>query len=170
MGPNVIKIYFSLLLRHVEVTDITKKKSYRFLAGRWLSAYKCDGRVDCILPAACEEKDLKRFSYVFSENTKNSLQDTHLHWSILLRPPTSVFTRCQRLAVVVSTLLCSMTSSAIFYKSLPLKSATYENGAFNLKIGLKQVWFLFRVLHFIGLSMIKSFVSSVLSFWNIGCQ
>ena len=125
--------------RYIEVTDITKKKSYRFLARRWLSAYKFDGRVDCIIPVANEATHLKRFSYVFTENTQMSLHDGHLWWSLLLRPPESSFTRCQRLSVVVTVLMCSMTASAMFYDSLPTQSAGYENGVNNVTIGLQQV-------------------------------
>ena len=125
--------------RHIEITDITKKKSYRFLARRWLSAYRFDGRVDCIIPVANAATHLKRFSYVFTENTQMSLHDSHLWWSLLLRPPESSFTRCQRLSVVVTALMCSMTASAMFYNSLPTRSTAYENGAFDFTIGFQQV-------------------------------
>ena len=128
-----------LFFRYVEVTDIARKKKYQFLARRWLSAHKFDGRVDCVIPLAKEAIELKRFSYVFTENTQMSLHDGHLWWSLLLRPPASSFTRCQRLSVVFTALMCSMTASAMFYDSLPTRSTAYENGAFNVTIGLQQV-------------------------------
>ena len=128
-----------LFYRYVEITDIEEKRSYRFMAGRWLAAHKDDGNVDCMLPVASTETDLNRFSHIFSSKTQVGLTDEHLWWSILLRPPRSNFTRCQRLAVVVTAFLCSMTASSMFYDSAPTKSAAYENDNINFSIGLQQV-------------------------------
>ena len=120
------------------MADLKKRKRHYFLARRWLSIKKADGKLECELQVANESKDLKRFTYLFPEKTQMALKDEHLWWSLFLRPPTSPFTRCQRLAVVFTAFMSSMTVSAMYYNSIP-KNVDYENGQSNLDIGLQQV-------------------------------
>ena len=125
------------LCRYVEVADLKNRKRHYFLARRWLSVQKGDGKLQCDLPVANETNDLKRFSYLFPEKAQMSLKEDHLWWSLYLRPPTSSFTRCQRLAVVFTALMSGMTVSAMYYESIPT-NVDQENRS-DKEIGFQQV-------------------------------
>ena len=114
-----------------------RRRRHHFLAKRWLSVDKADGKLECEIPVANETKDLKRFGYLFPEKTQLALKDEHLWWSLYLRPPLSPFTRCQRLAVIFTALMSSMTASAMFYDSIPT-NVDQENRS-DIEIGFQQV-------------------------------
>ena len=73
-----------------------------------------DGKVCRILPVA-NEQELTNFSHVFSKKAIKGLEDGHLWFSIVSRPPTSNFTRVQRLSCALCLLCCTMITSAMFY-------------------------------------------------------
>ena len=73
-----------------------------------------DGKVCRILPVANEE-ELTNFNHVFSKKAIKGLADGHLWFSIVSRPPTSNFTRVQRLSCALCLLCCTMITSAMFY-------------------------------------------------------
>ena len=73
-----------------------------------------DGKVCRILPVANEE-ELTNFNHVFSKKAIKGLADGHLWFSIVSRPPTSSFTRVQRLSCALCLLCCTMITSAMFY-------------------------------------------------------
>ena len=112
--------------------DLQTGEKYTFLAGRWLAIDKEDGLIDCVLPLATKS-ELQHFSYMFESKAMHDLKDTHTWLSVIGRSPKSSFTRCQRLSVAVSLLLCSMTASAMFYGAMPPTTAANENkiGAFS---------------------------------------
>ena len=73
-----------------------------------------DGKVCRILPVANEE-ELTNFNHVFSKKALKGLADGHIWFSIVSRPPTSNFTRVQRLSCALCLLCCTMITSAMFY-------------------------------------------------------
>ena len=73
-----------------------------------------DGKVCRILPVANEE-ELTNFSQLFSARAIKGLADGHIWFSIISRPPTSNFTRVQRLSCALCLLCCTMITSAMFY-------------------------------------------------------
>ena len=125
------------LRRYIEIADVKRRRRLHFVAKRWLSLDKADKELECELPVANETKDLKKFCHLFPEKTQMTLKDDHLWWSLYLRPPTSQFTRCQRLAVVFTALMSSMTASAMFYDAIPT-NADQENRS-EIEIGFQQV-------------------------------
>ena len=131
--------------RHIEVTNLQTEQKYVFLAGRWLSVEKNDGLVSCLLPVATKS-ELSDFNYLFGAKTKRDLRDAHLWFSVYARPPRSSFTRCQRLSVAISLLLCSMVANAMFYDRLPPTDPTQENKIGNLKFNWQQVKYITAIV------------------------
>lgn len=54
---------------------------------------------------------------MFSQHIQKSLTDNHLWLSIIIRPEKSNFTRVQRLACLVTFLILTMLTNAMFFKS-----------------------------------------------------
>ncbi|CAD5112526.1 DgyrCDS1737 [Dimorphilus gyrociliatus] len=106
--------YASWFLKHVVVVDLqTKEKSY-FLANRWFAVEEDDGQVDRLLPVAGKEQ-MTEFGQQFSANTKKNLNDGHLWFSVVSRPPQSRFTRLQRVSCCLLLLYSTMLANAMFY-------------------------------------------------------
>lgn len=121
-------------LRSMEIIDLQTEETYIFIASRWLSVDQNDGLTDCLLPVSTKE-ELTDFNYLFTNKTRRDFSDAHLWFSVYARPPRSPFTRCQRLSVAISLLLCSMVASVMFYGAVPDGKPSDENkmGAFTFK-------------------------------------
>lgn len=110
-----------------------------FVCERWLAVEEDDGRVDRIIPVA-SDKELTQFNHLFVSKTVRELGDGHLWFSIIARPPQSVFTRVQRLSVALSLMYCTMITSCMFYNTGGQKEdPTYILYLGSLKIDLKQM-------------------------------
>lgn len=118
----------------MEIIDLQTEETYIFIASRWLSVDQNDGLTDCLLPVSTKE-ELTDFNYLFTNKTRRDFSDAHLWFSVYARPPRSPFTRCQRLSVAISLLLCSMVASVMFYGAVPDGKPSDENkmGAFTFK-------------------------------------
>lgn len=84
---------------------------------------------------------------MFQSKAMHDFKDTHTWLSVIGRSSKSTFTRCQRLSVAVSLLLCSMTSSAMFYGAVPPTTAANENkiGAFSFT-WFQVIWCFLQIL------------------------
>ena len=94
--------------------DLQTEKIWPLLCEKWLAVESEDGKVCRILPVANEE-ELTNFSQLFSDRVVRYLEDGHIWFSIVSRPPTSNFTRVQRLSCALCLLCCTMITSAMFY-------------------------------------------------------
>ncbi|CAI5656872.1 unnamed protein product [Oreochromis niloticus] len=99
---------------NVMVQDLQTEEKWHFLCNSWLSVDIDDCSLDKIVPAA-SEMDLKRFSNLFFTKTTKDFKDGHLWISVISRPPSSHFTRVQRVSCCFSLLLCTMLTSIMFY-------------------------------------------------------
>lgn len=106
----------ALFLKQVIVRDIQTKKVYHFLCNRWFAVDEGDGLIDRVLPLTSEEQ-MRQFTQMFLSKTQKDLTDSHLWFSIVWRPPQSVFTRVQRVSCCLSLLLCTMMANAMWYKT-----------------------------------------------------
>lgn len=107
--------YASWFLKYVIVVDLqTKEKNY-FIANRWFAVEEDDGQVDRLLPVAGKEQ-MTEFGHLFSANTKRNLNDGHLWFSVVSRPPGSRFTRLQRVSCCLLLLYTTMLANAMFYQ------------------------------------------------------
>lgn len=115
------------------ILDLQTDQKFTFIVGRWLSVEQDEGMaVECIVPKATSS-ELQDFNYLFVSNTKKEMADSHIWLSIYARPPTSPFTRCQRLSVAVSLVLTVMLANIMYYGQVPRGSNVTENkiGSFS---------------------------------------
>ena len=96
------------------IKDLQTGKTWKLVCENWLAVESEDGKVCRILPVANEE-ELTNFNHVFSKKAIAGLADGHIWFSIVSRPPTSNFTRVQRLSCALCLLCCTMITSAMFY-------------------------------------------------------
>lgn len=71
--------------------------------------------MDRLLAVAGKEQ-MTEFSQLFSHSTKKKLDDDHLWFSVVARPPQSRFTRVQRVSCCLLLLYTSMLANALFYE------------------------------------------------------
>ena len=109
------------------ILDLQTDQKATFIVGRWLSIEQDEGpSVECIIPKATSV-ELQDFNYLFVNNSKKEMADSHIWLSIYARPPTSPFTRCQRLSVAVSLVLTVMLVNIMFYGQIPKGPTVAEN-------------------------------------------
>ena len=104
----------SWYLSRFYVKDLQTSKSWTLNCENWLAVESTDGKV-CRVLCVANEQELTNFSHVFSKQAINGLADGHIWFSIVSRPPTSNFTRVQRLSCALCLLCCTMITSAMFY-------------------------------------------------------
>ena len=94
--------------------DVQTGKSWILNCENWLAVESDDGKVCRVLPVS-NQQELTSFNHVFSKQAVKGLADGHIWFSIISRPPTSNFTRVQRLSCALCLLCCTMITSAMFY-------------------------------------------------------
>ncbi|KAI3389555.1 hypothetical protein SNEBB_005250 [Seison nebaliae] len=104
----------SWYLRYVLVKDLQTKEKYYFMCQRWLAVEKGDHLIDRMLPVANEE-ETQQFFLLFAEKATKSMNDSHLWFSVFARPPSSTFTRVQRLTCCLTLLLLTMLMNIMYY-------------------------------------------------------
>lgn len=91
--------------------------------------------IERLLPVL--DKENAGFESVFSQETRTNLTDNHLWLSIVVRPQRSLFTRVQRLSCLMSLLMLTMITNAMFFKSDDEETVTADTvriGAFRLSL------------------------------------
>ncbi|KPP63740.1 hypothetical protein Z043_117975, partial [Scleropages formosus] len=106
--------YPSWYLSKVMVQDVETGQKWHFLCNSWLAVDMGECVLDKVFPVATEE-DLKRFSNLFFTKTAKDFDDGHIWFSVVSRPPSSNFTRVQRVSCCFSLLLCTMLTNIMFY-------------------------------------------------------
>ena len=105
----------SWFLHQVVVKDMSTNEKWNFVANRWLAVERLDGAIDVEVKAA-SKSELTRFKDFFKWRAVTSFADKHLFLSIFTRPPQNPFTRCQRLSCMLSIILVSLVTNAMFYR------------------------------------------------------
>ena len=101
-------------LKRVLVRDLQSDAITVFLCDRWFALEEDDGAITRTLTPA-EEKDLTSFSRLFNSRLYKDLTDSHLWFSVILKPSRSTFTRAQRASCCLCLLCTAMVTSAMFY-------------------------------------------------------
>ena len=104
----------SWYLSRFTVKDLQTGSTWKLICENWLAVESEDGKVCRVLPVA-NEQELTSFNQVFSKKAIKGLADGHIWFSIVSRPPSSNFTRVQRLSCALCLLCCTMITSAMFY-------------------------------------------------------
>ncbi|XP_056121756.1 polycystic kidney disease protein 1-like 2 [Rhinichthys klamathensis goyatoka] len=134
----------------VMVEDLQTEQKWHFLCSAWLAVDIDDCTVERVFPVA-SEMDMKGFSNLFFMKTTTDFCDGHIWYSVVSRPPSSNFTRVQRVSCCFSVLLCSMLTSIMFY-GIPTDPTeqTMDMGQIKLtwsqvKIGIQSSFIVFPV-------------------------
>ncbi|XDV17483.1 hypothetical protein PO909_023332 [Leuciscus waleckii] len=134
----------------VMVEDLQTEQRWHFLCSSWLAVDIDDCTVERVFPVA-SEMDMKGFSNLFFMKTTTDFCDGHIWYSVVSRPPSSNFTRVQRVSCCFSVLLCSMLTSIMFY-GIPTDPSeqTMDMGQIKLtwsqvKIGIQSSFIVFPV-------------------------
>ena len=98
----------------MSVKDLQTGKTWPLFCENWFAVESDDGKVYRILSVA-NEQEMVSFGHLFSTQAIKGLADGHIWFSIVSRPPTSNFTRVQRLSCALCLLCCTMITSAMFY-------------------------------------------------------
>ncbi|XP_073691874.1 polycystin-1-like protein 2 [Garra rufa] len=98
----------------VMVQNLENGQKWHFLCNSWLSIDLGECTLDKVFPVATET-DLKRFSNLFFMKTAKDFRDGHIWFSVISCPPSSNFTRVQRVSCCFSLLLCTMLTSIMFW-------------------------------------------------------
>ncbi|XP_057193053.1 polycystic kidney disease protein 1-like 2 isoform X3 [Triplophysa rosa] len=98
----------------VMVQDMETGEKRHFLCSAWLAADIDECTIERTIPVATDA-DLKGFSNLFFMKTTTDFCDGHIWYSVVSRPPSSNFTRVQRISCCFSVLLCTMLTSIMFY-------------------------------------------------------
>ncbi|XP_067257323.1 polycystin-1-like protein 2 [Chanodichthys erythropterus] len=104
----------SWYINKVMVQDLETGQKWHFLCSSWLAIDLGECTLDKVFPVATE-MDLKRFSNLFFMKTAKDFRDGHIWFSVISRPPSSNFTRVQRVSCCFSLLLCTMLTSIMFW-------------------------------------------------------
>ncbi|XP_036400112.1 polycystic kidney disease protein 1-like 2 [Megalops cyprinoides] len=106
--------YPAWYINKVMVQDLETGQKWYFLCNSWLAVDMGEFVLDKVFPVATE-MDLKRFSNLFFMKTVKDFRDGHIWFSVISRPPSSNFTRVQRVSCCFSLLLCTMLTSIMFW-------------------------------------------------------
>ncbi|XP_023236367.1 uncharacterized protein LOC111635594 [Centruroides sculpturatus] len=105
----------SWFLQYIVFRDVQTGQKYEFIANKWFAVEEGDGLIDRLLPVAGKEQKAE-FSHLFATTSRQKLSDSHLWFSIFLRPPRSRFTRVQRVSCCMAVLYLSMLANAMWYQ------------------------------------------------------
>lgn len=107
--------YPSWNLLRVMIQDIQTDQRWWFVCDDWLAVDESDGKIErTIYPAS--KKELTKFNVLFTSEVRKNLTDGHIWFSVVTRPPRSIFTRVQRLTCCLSILMTTMVANAMFYE------------------------------------------------------
>ena len=127
----------SWYLKQVIVRDLSDDSLSVFICNRWLAVEFDDGEVLRKLSPARQD-DLKSFKHLFHNVSQRNITDTHLWFSVFVRPELSNFTTVQRLSCCLSLLYCAMLANAMFYQlddgeSDPAITLNFGSTTFSLR-------------------------------------
>lgn len=105
----------SWFLYQVTVIDLLSNEKWHFVANRWLAVERLDGKINVEVRAA-SKNELTQFSNLFQWRAITNFADKHLFLSLFTRPPQNPFTRCQRLTCMLSIIMVSLVTNAMFYR------------------------------------------------------
>ncbi|CAL1292788.1 unnamed protein product [Larinioides sclopetarius] len=106
--------------QYIVFRDVQTGFKYEFLINKWFGVEYEDGMIDRLIPVAGREQ-VTEFSHLFSTTSRRNLADSHLWFSVFLRPPRSRFTRVQRVCCCMAVLCLSMLSNAMYYERTSAK-------------------------------------------------
>lgn len=102
-------------INKVVIRDPKTDTTWVFMCNRWLAAERDDGKIERVLYLSTSA-EISSFRNKFYSRATLGLGDGHIWLSVITRPPTSPFTRVQRLSCCLSVLMSAMVTNAMFYQ------------------------------------------------------
>ncbi|XP_074631330.1 polycystin-1-like protein 2 isoform X3 [Acropora palmata] len=102
-------------LNKVVIREHNTNTTWFFVCNRWFAAERDDGQIERVLYVSTD-KEINSFKNKFYSRASADLGDGHIWLSVLTRPPTSRFTRLQRVSCCLSVLMSAMVTNAMFYQ------------------------------------------------------
>ena len=99
----------------VVIRDPNTDNKWVFVCNRWLAAERDDGKIERVLYVSTSA-EVNSFKNKFYSRASAGLGDGHIWLSVITRPPTSPFTRVQRVSCCLSVLMSAMVTNAMFYQ------------------------------------------------------
>ncbi|XP_068681978.1 polycystin-1-like protein 2 isoform X4 [Montipora foliosa] len=102
-------------LNKVVIRDPKANTTWYFVCNRWLAAERSDGKIERVLYVSTDA-EINSFKNKFYSRASAGLGDGHIWLSVATRPPTSPFTRVQRVSCCLSLLMSALVTNAMFYQ------------------------------------------------------
>lgn len=102
-------------INKVVIRDPNTDTTWFFVCNRWLAAERDDGKIERVLYVSTPA-EINSFKNKFYSRAASGLGDGHIWLSVICRPPTSSFTRVQRVSCCLSVLMSAMVTNAMFYQ------------------------------------------------------
>ena len=102
-------------INKVVIRDPKTDTTWYFVCNRWLAAEREDGKIERVLYVS-STNEINSFKNKFYSRVSAGLGDGHVWLSVITRPPTSPFTRVQRVSCCLSVLMSAMVTNAMFYQ------------------------------------------------------
>ncbi|KAL5018661.1 hypothetical protein ScPMuIL_004383 [Solemya velum] len=129
----------SWYLHKIEFLDLQTYKRSVFMCEEWLSVDIGDGILEKTVVISLRT-ELKQFDTLFKENFRQSITDSHLWLSVIIRPERSSFIRTQRLSCLVALLFLTMITNAMFFKTADNAVRTYQIAIGPIKFSLQNIY------------------------------
>ena len=114
-------------INKIVIRDPKTDTTWFFVCNRWLAAEREDGKIERVLYVS-SNAEINSFKNKFYSRAAAGLGDGHIWLSVVTRPPTSPFTRVQRVSCCLSVLMSAMVTNAMFYQF----GATDTSNSFQL--------------------------------------
>ncbi|XP_041369934.1 polycystic kidney disease protein 1-like 2 [Gigantopelta aegis] len=141
----------SWYLKEIVVKDVQTEEVWHCVYDEWLSVDKGLGTLQADIPAIEDATFAKKRFYQFMHTTSRDFRNGHIWISIFSKPPTSRFTRIQRLMCALCILLSTMLTNIMFH-GIPRDVPEYQidYGDFHLSlvdfvIGIQSALIVFPV-------------------------
>ncbi|XP_041369726.1 polycystic kidney disease protein 1-like 2 [Gigantopelta aegis] len=105
----------SWYLKEIVVKDVQTEEVWHCVYDEWLSIDKGLGTLQADIPAIEDATFAKKRFYQFMHTTSRDFRNGHIWISIFSKPPTSHFTRIQRLTCALCILLSTMLTNIMFH-------------------------------------------------------
>ena len=102
-------------INKIIIRDPRTDTTWYFVCNRWLAAEREDGKIERVIYVS-SPAEINSFRNKFYSRACAGLGDGHIWLSVVTRPPTSPFTRVQRMSCCLSVLMSAMVTNAMFYQ------------------------------------------------------
>ncbi|XP_050063461.1 uncharacterized protein LOC126552720 isoform X6 [Aphis gossypii] len=115
--------------QEIIVTEVRSNKLWVFEVEQWFSIREPTKNIEHTVYASNSQNNWTKKTKKYVEM---GIRENHLWASVFIRHPRSPITRCQRLSVILCSILCLMLSSMMFYEKVHTNEENFQK--FELKL------------------------------------